>query len=78
MPKSIHTKEYELFANKLRQARLDANLTQVEVAKKLKKSQSYVSKAEAGEQRLDIVEIQKFAALYRKDISYFSSQNRKV
>ena len=52
-------------------ARLEANLTQVEASNKLKRPQSYISKAEAGEQRLDIVEIKKFATLYKKDINYF-------
>ena len=71
MGKSIRTKEYQSFAEKLRKARIQAGLTQVQVSKKLKRPQSYVSKAEAGEQRLDIVEIKKFAELYKKDISYF-------
>ena len=72
MGKSIRTKEYQDFATKLKRARQEAGLTQVQVAKKLKRPQSYISKAEAGEQRLDIVEIRKFATLYKKDISYFA------
>lgn len=72
MGRSIRTKEYREFALKLRNARLDANLTQVEAAKKLKRPQSYISKSEAGEQRLDIVEIKKFATLYKKNMSYFT------
>ena len=42
-----------------------------DVAKKLKRTQSYVSRVEVGEQRLDILELQKFAKLYSKDINYF-------
>jgi len=72
MVKSIRTKEYKDFAERLRKARIETGFTQVEVAKKLKRPQSYVSKAEAGEQRLDIVEIKKFANLYKKDINYFA------
>lgn len=71
MGRSIRTKEYKDFALKLKNARLEAGLTQVEAAKKLKRPQSYISKSEAGEQRLDIVEIKKFAMLYKKDIKYF-------
>jgi len=71
MRKSIRAKEYKDFSDKLRKARLVAGLTQIEVAKKLKKSQSFVSKCEAGEQRLDIVEIKKFAELYKKEVGYF-------
>ena len=71
MGKSIRTKEYQSFAVKLKRARLEAGLTQVQVSKKLKHPQSYISKAEAGEQRLDIVELKKFAELYKKDFHYF-------
>jgi len=71
MGKSIRTKEYRYFIEKLKKARIQASLTQVEVAKKIKRPQSYISKAEAGEQRLDIVELKKFAELYKKDINYF-------
>jgi transcriptional regulator with XRE-family HTH domain len=71
MGRSIRTKEYQDFALKLKNARLEAGLTQVEASKKLKRPQSYISKAEAGEQRLDVVELQKFAKLYNKNINYF-------
>lgn len=71
MGRSIRTKEYQDFALKLKNARLEAGLTQVETSKKLKRPQSYISKAEAGEQRLDVVELQKFAKLYNKNINYF-------
>ena len=71
MNKSIRTKEYSDFVGKLQKARLDAKLTQVQVAKKLKRPQSYISKAESGEQRLDVLELKDFAKLYKKDISYF-------
>lgn len=38
------------------QARKDAGLTQVELANKLSRPQSFVSKVERGERRLDVVE----------------------
>ncbi|MDO8564671.1 MAG: helix-turn-helix transcriptional regulator [bacterium] len=56
---------------KLRKARLEAGLRQIDVAKKLKRTQSYVSRVEVGEQRLDILELKKFADLYKKDLHYF-------
>jgi transcriptional regulator with XRE-family HTH domain len=77
MDKSIHTKEYATLVEKLKRARLEAGLTQVTAAKKLKCSQSYISKVEAGELRLDVIELQQFADLYRKDMSYFL-QSRKA
>lgn len=42
----------------LRQVRLDAGLTQSELGEKLNQTQSYVSKYESGEQRLDLLEIE--------------------
>lgn len=71
MKKSIHTKEYAVFVERLKTARLEAGLTQVQVAKKLKRPQSHVSNVESGQQRVDVIELQRFAKLYGKDISYF-------
>jgi len=48
MSKSMQTKEYKEFSKKLKLARIDANLTQVDVARKLKRPQSYISNIEAG------------------------------
>ena len=54
--KSIYSKKYEQFLDLLIQARKDADLTQVEVASRLGRPQSFVSKYENGERRLDVVE----------------------
>ncbi|MFA5643109.1 MAG: helix-turn-helix transcriptional regulator [Candidatus Paceibacterota bacterium] len=74
MVKSIHTKEYAYFVERLRQARIEAGLTQAEVAKKLHRPQSHISNIESGQQRVDIVELQRFAKIYGKDINYFVKQ----
>ena len=71
MPKTIHTKEYQELIGRLKAARIDRGLTQKQVSQKLRLSQSYISKVEAGEQRVDILELKKFAEIYKKDISYF-------
>jgi transcriptional regulator with XRE-family HTH domain len=42
----------------LRQIRIDAKLTQGQVAEKIGQTQSYVSKYECGEQRLDLIELE--------------------
>ena len=62
---------YKLFLTRLRQARTEAGLSQVEVAKKLRRPQSFVSKCESGERRVDVVELTEFAALYKKAVDYF-------
>jgi len=71
MVDTIRTKKYANFVEKLKQARLDSGLRQIDVAKKLKRTQSYVSRVEVGEQRLDILELQKFAKLYDKPLEWF-------
>jgi len=71
MVKSIHTKKYAYFVERLRKAREEAGLTQVQVAKKLKRPQSHISNVESGQQRVDVIELQTFAKIYNKDIKYF-------
>jgi transcriptional regulator with XRE-family HTH domain len=71
MTNNIYSEEYKQVTGKLRQARLESGFTQEQVAEKLGKPQSYVSKSEAGERRLDITELKKFAVLYKKTINYF-------
>ena len=67
----VYSSRYQKFLEKLKQARLDAGLSQVEVAEKLDKPQSYVSKCESGERRVDVVELQDFAEIYKKPIEFF-------
>lgn len=55
--KSIHSAEYRRLCALLRQLRLEAGLTQVEVAERLDEPQSFVSKYETGERRLDMIEL---------------------
>ena len=63
--------QYQNLIQKLRHARLEAGLTQVEVGKKLRKPQAYISKIERGERRVDVVELDELARLYNKPIDYF-------
>ena len=60
MEKSIFSDDYELFLQLVRSARQRAGLTQEDVAKRLGKTQSFVSKCERGERRLDIVDVREF------------------
>ena len=56
MTKSVFTENYNMFLNLLVFARKQAGLTQKQVADKLRKNQSYISKYENGERRLDVIE----------------------
>ena len=63
--------KYQKLTIKLRSARLEAGLTQVEAGKKLKKPQAYISKIERGERRVDAVELSELAKAYNKSLDYF-------
>lgn len=60
MEKSIFTEDYLVFLRCLRDARSRAGLTQVQLAERLDQTQSWVSKCERGERRLDVVEVRAF------------------
>ncbi len=61
MAKSVYTERYERFRELLIDAREAAGLTQVALAEKLSRPQSFVSKYEQGERRLDVVEFLEIA-----------------
>ena len=59
-------------AAKLKRARLGVGLTQAKVASKLGKPQSFVSKIEHCERRVDVQELKALARIYGKTLSYFA------
>lgn len=56
MTSSVFTQKYTRFCEILIQARHHRGLTQIQLAEILGKPQSYVSKYERGERRLDVIE----------------------
>lgn len=69
--RSIYSDTYRQFLERLRQARRDAGMSQVEAAAALGKPQSYVSYCETGGRRVDVEELREFAKLYGKPVSFF-------
>jgi len=65
MSSPLHKPAYRAFLHRLRASRERAGLTQREAAQRLNRLQSYVSKCELGERRVDAVEVVEFAQLYR-------------
>ncbi|HWZ98241.1 MAG TPA: helix-turn-helix transcriptional regulator [Candidatus Dormibacteraeota bacterium] len=66
-----YQKAYRGFLGRLVQARKQAGLTQVEVATRLGKARTFISKCELGERRVDFIELQQLARIYKKDLSFF-------
>ncbi|MGB8355485.1 MAG: helix-turn-helix transcriptional regulator [Chthoniobacteraceae bacterium] len=56
MSKTKFTQADDIFRELLKENRVKNNLTQVELAARLEQPQSYVSKYELGERRLDFIE----------------------
>jgi transcriptional regulator with XRE-family HTH domain len=71
MPRSTYTDDYKIIISRLKKVRLELGLKQEDVADKLGKPQSFISKIECGERRLDIAELKELAKLYKKDITHF-------
>ena len=55
--KSIYTDEYAAVLRLLKTARKKSGVTQIELAERLGQTQSFVSKVERGDRRLDIVQL---------------------
>jgi transcriptional regulator with XRE-family HTH domain len=73
--KALSAKRYQAFLERLRRARLDAGLTQVQVAAKVGRPQTWVSKCELGERRVDFVELEDLAAACGKPLTFFRTRS---
>jgi ribosome-binding protein aMBF1 (putative translation factor) len=71
MEKSLVTKGYKTLLRQLRSARRTAGVSQVELAKRLHETQSFVSKCERGERRLDVIELRAFCRAIGVSFSEF-------
>ena len=71
MPSSLHSHQYNIFRSLLITARQESGLTQTQIAQQLSKPQSFVSKYERGERRLDFAEFIELAGILGIDIGIF-------
>lgn len=71
MKKAIYSPEHQYLVSQLKKARIEAGLDQTKAAKFLKRTQSYVSKVEAGQRRIDITQLKEFAHLYKRKLTFF-------
>ena len=71
MPNFIYSKEHKFIVQQLKKARNEAGLAQEKVAQILNTSQSYISKLESGQRKIDIVQLKEFARIYKKEINFF-------
>lgn len=71
MPSSLHSHHYQIFRSLLVSAREESGLTQVQIAERLGKPQSFISKYERGERRLDFTEFIELADVLGIDVTDF-------
>lgn len=67
MPSSIFTQRHQEFIAFIASVRKATDITQVELAVRLGKPQSFVSKVERGERRLDVIEFCQVAEALDRD-----------
>lgn len=73
MEKSIHSARYAAFLMVLRDARRRAGLTQAQLARRIRETQTFVSKCERGERRLDIIELRTICRAFGISLKQFVS-----
>ena len=71
MSKIIYSKEHKYIVEQLKKARESVSLSQAEAAKILHKTQSYISKIESGQRKIDIVQLKEFVKIYKKNLDFF-------
>ena len=74
---ALHSRRYKAFLVRLRKAREEADLTQVQVAQRMGQSQTWLSKCELGERRVDFVELEDLAAAYGVPLEFFTTRGRR-
>ena len=71
MGSTLYSANQKQLIEHLIKARNELKFMQKKVAELLNKTQSYVSKIESGQRRVDIVQLKQFAKTYKKELNFF-------
>jgi transcriptional regulator with XRE-family HTH domain len=71
MQKSIHSARYAVFLKVLRETRRRSGLTQIQLAERIGETQTFVSKCERGERRIDVIELRTFCQAFGVTLRQF-------
>jgi len=74
MDKHLYTRQQEILLELLRETRQDADLRQQDVADRIEEPQSFVSKYETGERRLDVLELREICHVVGISLTEFASR----
>mgnify|MGYP001109296107 CR=1 FL=1 len=67
----LYSEKQKQLVENIRKARIEAGLNQKELANKLNKTQSFLSKIETGQVKVDAILLNEIAKILDKDLNYF-------
>lgn len=76
--KTLNKKEHKIFLELLYHFRLNSGLRQSDLAAKLKTPQSFISKIERGERRIDLIELREILLALGSTLKEFISEFEKA
>lgn len=68
---AVHQETYDIFLARLIKAREEVGLSQREVCNRMGMPNSFLSKCEIGERRVDVMEFLQLAQIYGKPLNFF-------
>ena len=71
MKKKVYIAQRGRLVNLLREVRLEAGLTQTELAMRIGRDQTFVSKYESGQRRLDVLEVREICQVVGSTLEVF-------
>ena len=76
--KTLNKKEYKILLEQLYRLRLGSGLRQSDLADKLQVTQSFISKIESGERRIDLIELREICIALGSNLKEFINEFEKA
>jgi transcriptional regulator with XRE-family HTH domain len=76
--KTLNKKEYKILLEQIYRLRLGSGLRQLDLADKLQVPQSFISKIESGERRIDLIELREICIALGSNLKEFINEFEKA